>query len=176
MDTRLRRRARLWLAAASLAAMVQSAGGAAARPTHRLYAKRGSLQATMLATRAEHRAWRAEQGKARGAVTLGPWHSAAVAAEPAAVDLAAKGKDGKPLWRKQAGWRDGALVPLANGVDSEDGRAAAVIELGDESAESATGNGAKANGAEAVVVEDETDSPTQPPTAADDHRGDGKHT
>jgi len=92
----------------------RSSRAAPARALAELYAHRGSLPATLLATRALYRAWRQAQPTARKAVTLGPWHAAAPAAvSPGqAVDLAAKDAGGKPLWTQHAAWKDGSVIPL----------------------------------------------------------------
>ncbi len=73
------------------------------------YAKRATLQETMLATRAAFVETMPAQAAARAAVKLGPWH---VSAEPlsdeqiaqAKIDLAAKNADGKPAWIAKPEW------------------------------------------------------------------------
>jgi len=101
---------------AALAGGVAVVDGAGARPLA-LYARRESLQATLLATRARLAGWPAQQQAARAVAKLGPWHMAGPFAAPTsldgkAIDLAAKGKDGKPLWSAHPEWKDGRLLPL----------------------------------------------------------------
>jgi hypothetical protein len=101
--------------AAAPAAESETTGEAAPLPPLAVYAKRDTLPATLLATRAALAAWRADQEAARPAVTWGPW-SVTEAMKPEIPgptdDPAAKGADGKPLWQPRPGWKDRQFLPM----------------------------------------------------------------
>lgn len=84
-------------------------------PPLAIYAKRDSLQQTLLATRTALTTWQTEQAAARPIVKFGPWHTTSPLKPDApmpATDLTAKGPDGKPLWIDRPGWKDGQFIPL----------------------------------------------------------------
>jgi hypothetical protein len=112
------------LLAASVAGALATAATALGNPTGNIspetipgpYAKRTTLQETMLATRASFAETTAAQAAARAAVKLGPWHLSAAPlsdghAGRATIDLAAKMPDGKPAWIAKPEW------PLAKPFD-----------------------------------------------------------
>ena len=89
----------------------------------RLYVKRDSLQATMLATRARYAEWLSQQTPVRAGVKLGPW----LATDPMPVsgpkqapidqqsfDVQAKAKDSQPLFKPRGGWKEGRLIRLSD--------------------------------------------------------------
>ncbi len=79
------------------------------------YAKRATLQRTLLDTRDALQRWQLEQSAARACVTLGPWHATATLsfdAQSPSADLAANAPNGKPLWMDRPGWKDGQFIPL----------------------------------------------------------------
>jgi hypothetical protein len=83
-------------------------------PPPALYAKRDTLQQTLLATRAALTNWQKEQAALRPALRWGAWHAAELAgqAAPPPVDLAAKGPGGAPLWSPRLDLRDDVVVTL----------------------------------------------------------------
>ena len=81
-----------------------------------LYCEKADLVETMLATREKHTSWLTRQKEVRQAVTRGPWRMAVddrIEIGAAAVDFATTGKDGKPQWLSQAGWKDGTILSLS---------------------------------------------------------------
>ena len=97
-------------------ALGDSSEGASPEVLPAPYAKRATLQETMLATRAAFAETMPTQTAARATVKLGPWH---LSADPlsdeqivqASIDLAAKRSDGKPAWIPKSEW------PLAKPFD-----------------------------------------------------------
>jgi len=84
--------------------------------------KKATWQETMLATRAGIGAWLAEQERDLRQIKLGAWHKTAplkakrgfkhVLFPEKGVDLAAKGKDGKPRWHPQPKYKDDQVVRM----------------------------------------------------------------
>jgi hypothetical protein len=91
------------------------------QPTLALYAKRATLQQTLLETRAALTAWQKEQAASRPAAQWGAWHSAELPSPevPPPADLAAKGADGKLLWSQRPEVKDGAVVTLSGNAPAK---------------------------------------------------------
>ena len=83
-------------------------------PPFALYTKRATLQETLLDTRAALTQWQKEQAALKSAVQWGAWHAqeSLKPDDPPSVDLAAKGKDGNPLWSQRPDLKDGDVVTL----------------------------------------------------------------
>ncbi|MCR4413826.1 MAG: hypothetical protein NUV77_15510, partial [Thermoguttaceae bacterium] len=94
------------LGAIVVAAMLLALPSRASAAEDQLYARRPSLQETLLATRAELDRWQAGQTDARRSLRIGTWHRAALGSEafdPVAVTRdgiapGAQGKPGSPPW------------------------------------------------------------------------------
>ena len=92
--------------------------------TSLLYAKKDSLQETLLASRPQYRAWRQQQPAVREAVTFAPWYSTGLLSQDQAESLLRAGAagavdaqlpDGKPLWTHRADLLDGKPSKLGGG-------------------------------------------------------------
>ena len=95
-------------------------GAECAKPA--MYARKPTLQESLLATRRQYSAWLAEQPAARQAVTFGPWFATpAMPADQAdrqvrpelGVDRHAKLPGGQALWTARHEWVDGKPFGLA---------------------------------------------------------------
>ena len=89
-----------------------------------LYAKRASLQETLLVTRQRHAAWLAAQSTVRPQIEWGPWHVTSLLPSGQAdqqvrpteqIDVAANGADGKALWSQRSDLPDGQSAGLLGG-------------------------------------------------------------
>jgi len=104
-------------------------GPTMARAGEVVYERKDTWAATLNAMRARYRGdAKAERpAAASGKVSYGPWHgtyqlrSSGLSQElfpEKGVDLKAKGTDGKRLWRRRDGWRDGRVINLPNASNS----------------------------------------------------------
>ncbi|MBN1343042.1 MAG: SUMF1/EgtB/PvdO family nonheme iron enzyme [Phycisphaerae bacterium] len=89
--------------------------------------KKDTWQATMLATRANVGKCLADQERTLKSLQVGPWYTTGpmkvknfkhARFPERGVDLAAKGKDDKPLWEKRADWQDDVAHRLERRADS----------------------------------------------------------
>ena len=97
-------------------------------PAPPMYAKEATLQETLLATRSQYAAWRADQPAARKLAELGSWSATPLLAAGEAdkavcpekgIDLDVKLAGSRPLWSPQKALADGKPVNFLTGTSAQ---------------------------------------------------------